>query len=323
MHVLLYQRAREELHHLELEGSRVDSVDVKEAQAWALIAIYEFLRMHYRRGWMSLGRTCRLVQLLGLHKIDSEERLTHGAETTRNNTSDEERRRTFWMSFCLDRLVSMRNNWPLAFNELVICTRLPVPEEHFQDCTTSVGGFLSQEIADQSNRDLPPFTTLIIFVTICGRCISHEQQAGVELVYGNGSSGFWDRHQWLHSLLTRNIGALTWAPVPSQNTADPMRVFAHMVAHTTLIYLYNISKSLPSESIKPVIMPDYQQDALAAAMEIVNLTRVLDELSIFKVTLSVPVSCISLTETDSSFHTLSNLFGYRVLCSAKVSDGIL
>jgi hypothetical protein len=96
-----------------------------------------------------------------------------------------------------------------------------------------------------------------------------------------------------------------------------------MVAHTTLIYLYNISKSLPSESIKPVIMPDYQQDALAAAMEIVNLTRVLDELSIFKVTLSVPVSCISLTETDSSFHTLSNLFGYRVLCSAKVSDGIL
>jgi hypothetical protein len=121
MHVLLYQRAREELHHLELEGSRVDSVDVKEAQAWTLIAIYKFLRMHYRRGWMSLGRTCRLVQLLGLHKIDSEERLTHGAETTRNNTSDEERRRTFWMSFCLDRLVSMRNNWPLAFNELVVC----------------------------------------------------------------------------------------------------------------------------------------------------------------------------------------------------------
>jgi hypothetical protein len=121
MHDVLYQRAREELHRLELEGSRVDSVDVKEAQAWTLIAIYEFLRMHYRRGWMSLGRTCRLVQLLGLHKIDSEERLTNRAETTRNDTSTEERRRTFWMAFVLDRLVSMRNNWPLAFNELVVC----------------------------------------------------------------------------------------------------------------------------------------------------------------------------------------------------------
>ncbi|KAF7172122.1 hypothetical protein CNMCM6106_006389 [Aspergillus hiratsukae] len=285
MHDVLYQRAREELHRLELEGSRVDSVDVKEAQAWSLIAIYEFLRMHYRRGWMSLGRTCRLVQLLGLHKIDSEERLTNSAETTRNDTSTEERRRTFWMAFCLDRLVSMRNNWPLAFNELVICTRLPVPEEQFQDRTTSVGGFLSQEIADQSNRDLPPFTALIIFVTICGRCISHEQQAAVELVYGNGSTGFLDRHQWLHSLLTRNIRALTRFPVPSQNRSDSMRVFAHMVAHTTVLYLYNISKSLPSEGIKPVIMPELKQDALAAAMAIVDLTRVLAELSIFKVTL--------------------------------------
>ncbi|GIK07671.1 hypothetical protein Aspvir_003337 [Aspergillus viridinutans] len=282
MHEVLYQRAREELHRLELEGSRVDSVDVKEAQAWTLIAIYEFLRMHYRRGWMSLGRTCRLVQLLGLHKIDGEERLTNSAGTRCNDTGTEERRRTFWMAFCLDRLVSMRNNWPLAFNELVICTRLPAPEEQFQDCTSSVGGFLSQEIADQSNRDLPPFTALIIFVTICGRCISHEQQAGVELVYGNGSTGFWDRHQWLRSLLTRNIAALTRVPITSQNTSDPMRVFAHMVAHTTLIYLYNISKSLPSGGIEPVIMPDFEQEALAAAMEIVNLTRVLDELSIFK-----------------------------------------
>ncbi|KAF7179620.1 hypothetical protein CNMCM7691_008668 [Aspergillus felis] len=135
MHDVLYQRSREELQRLELEGSTVDSVDVKEAQAWTLIAIYEFLR---------------------LHKIDSEERLTNSAATARNDTSTEERRRTFWMAFVLDRLVSMRNNWPLAFNELVICTRLPAPEEQFQDCTTSVGGFLSQEIADQSSRGLPP-----------------------------------------------------------------------------------------------------------------------------------------------------------------------
>jgi hypothetical protein len=121
MHDVLYQRAREKLEQLELEGSSVDTVDVNEAQAWTLVAIYEILRMHYRRGWMSLGRTCRLVQLLGLHKIDSEERLTKGVETTCNNISTEEQRRTFWMAFCLDRLVSMRNNWPLAFNELVVC----------------------------------------------------------------------------------------------------------------------------------------------------------------------------------------------------------
>jgi hypothetical protein len=101
-----------------------------------------------------------------------------------------------------------------------------------------------------------------------------------------------------------------------------MRVFADMVAHTTLLYLYNISKSLPSEGIEPVIMPDLERDALAAALEMVNLSRVLDELSIFKVTLSVGVSSIGLTETDSSSHTLPAPFGCRVLGSAKVSDGV-
>ena len=117
-----YQNARKELEDIEIQGTGLDSVDVEQAQAWILVAFYELIRAYYRRAWMSIGRACRLIQLMGLHKIDAVEKITHGAEATpRADTETEEKRRTFWMAYCLDRLVGIRNNWPLAFNELVVC----------------------------------------------------------------------------------------------------------------------------------------------------------------------------------------------------------
>lgn len=119
---MLYQNARKRLENLELQVSSLEPTNVEQAQAWLLIAIYEFTRMHYSRGWMSIGRTCRLIQLMGLHKIDCVERMSKDAESIpRSSVETEERRRTFWMAYCLDRFIGIRNDWPIAFNELAVC----------------------------------------------------------------------------------------------------------------------------------------------------------------------------------------------------------
>jgi hypothetical protein len=119
----IYLQARKELENIELQGTGLDSVDVEQAQAWTLIAFYETIRAYYRRAWMSIGRASRLVQLMGLHSIDNEGEFIEGnGRPLRNDIETEEQRRTFWMAYCLDRLVGIRNNWPLAFNELVVCT---------------------------------------------------------------------------------------------------------------------------------------------------------------------------------------------------------
>lgn len=69
-----------------------------------------------------------------------------------------------------------------------------------------------------------------------------------------------------------------------------MRLFANMAAQTVLIYLCRIMNLSPSEILKEQVMPEYNEEAQAAAKEIVNLTQFVDELSIFKVCLVKPVN---------------------------------
>lgn len=87
---------------------------------------------------MSLGRSFRLLQLMGLYKMDGADRIVnrYGIETTVDwieTTVDwietEQRRRTFWMAYCLDRLVSLHNGCALTFNEQVV-RKLPVKYRH-------------------------------------------------------------------------------------------------------------------------------------------------------------------------------------------------
>jgi hypothetical protein len=119
----VYRKSRQILETIELNDTKMESIDIEQAQAWILISIYEFTRMYYRRGWMSAGRAFRLVQLMGLYEIDGIEtsaRRRVAEPTSLSWPETEERRRTFWMAYCIDRLVSIRNRSPLTIGESVV-----------------------------------------------------------------------------------------------------------------------------------------------------------------------------------------------------------
>lgn len=72
----------------------------------------------FRRPWASTGRALRLVQLLKLNGIDSIEHLHDVSSDIYNTDAEtEEKRRTFWMAYCLDRLFCILNNSPLTVDE--------------------------------------------------------------------------------------------------------------------------------------------------------------------------------------------------------------
>lgn len=123
----LYLQTRERLEALELEESKVESIDVKQPQAWLLLAIYEMMRTTVRRGWMSAGRAFRLVQVMRLYELDGSDFSSRQPPSL--SQSDwievEEKRRTFWMAYCVDRFVSIPKGWPLTLNEQVVRTGLP------------------------------------------------------------------------------------------------------------------------------------------------------------------------------------------------------
>lgn len=112
----LYRNTRRMLEILELKTVDSDSIDIEQVQVSILLAIYEFMRSHYRRGWMSAGRAFRLIQLMRLHEIDAPDHILMQTDWIKT----EEKRRTFWMAYSLDRFISIRNGWPLTLSEQVV-----------------------------------------------------------------------------------------------------------------------------------------------------------------------------------------------------------
>lgn len=294
----LYNETRQMLEALDLSEDDMGTVRIEQVQAWLLIAHYEFARANYRRGYVSAGRAFRLVQLAKLHEVDSPESGFDG----RDPIAQEERRRTFWVAYCLDRFICMKSRWPLTLIEEVvsqpsrdnmlehmltrqICTRLPSPELAFQGGHPIQVSFLSEAIASNDHTLFSPLAECAILATICGRAMSHAQVSNVERAYGNASLDFWLRHEWLDNMLNKRLETLTsHYPVVSA-VADSMLLFAFLVAQTAIIYLADVIESLaPEQRCQPNVI-EYQKRAVAAAREIARLSKAHEHIGFFKVRL--------------------------------------
>lgn len=113
----LYDESRQMLDVLEVKGRETDITEIEHLQACLLLAIYEFMHSYDRRAWMRAGYAFRLLQLMRLFELDTPS----GAVLTPSEwITVEEKRRTFWVAFCLDRFLSIRNRWPLTLIEHLV-----------------------------------------------------------------------------------------------------------------------------------------------------------------------------------------------------------
>lgn len=116
----LYREARRLIEELEEKVTSPAKTDIEHIQAWLLLAIHEFMFIDFRRGWISAGRAFRLIQLDWFRDIDASDTVIIQAHWIEM----EQKRRTFWMAYCLDRFVSLRSGSPLTFDEQVIARPL-------------------------------------------------------------------------------------------------------------------------------------------------------------------------------------------------------
>lgn len=103
-----------------------DDIAIEYIQAWLLLGHFELLRVGEHQAMLTASRCSRLVLLARLFHIDrdsSTDAALESAETTTSPSSFshvEERRRTFWVAFCLDRLLCSRNEYPLSLQEEMV-----------------------------------------------------------------------------------------------------------------------------------------------------------------------------------------------------------
>jgi hypothetical protein len=119
---LLYYEARRLIRDPEEGLASPATTEIEHVQAWLLLAIHELMFIDFRRGWITAGHAFRLIQLDWARYIN-EDRDSECAST--QWVEAEQKRRTFWMAYCLDRFMSLRSGSPPTFSEQVTKTQPP------------------------------------------------------------------------------------------------------------------------------------------------------------------------------------------------------
>lgn len=131
---IMYMRARRALN--DLLDTTLDTLNlhrISTLQALILLSTYEFLHAIFGHAWMNCGRTARMSVYFNLMRFDEPHLVCKQTlQEPKDWIDQEERRRTFWAAFILDRFASLGTGWAATFNEDDITTFLPGPEDEFQ-----------------------------------------------------------------------------------------------------------------------------------------------------------------------------------------------
>ncbi|RYP37533.1 hypothetical protein DL768_010853 [Monosporascus sp. mg162] len=284
---ILYARTLEQLRSLEAAEFPDESEDARldQAKAWILITIYEFMQDTIQRAWASSGRAIRLVQLLKLNRLDDTDANLDAGFGVHPDilVKKEEKRRTFWMAFCLDRFSCALDGLPLTLTEQLISTRLPSPESAFQSGIPIVMPFLLEVMTGSDTNILSPFVECIVFSALWGRGLAHQQHATVEHIYGDVSSEFWQRQLTLDDTLSRRLQQLQRNYPQASINADSMLLFTIMMVQATTLSLCSVAESI-SSSVEgsASLVSEYQQRAQVSVKEVAQLSKHLMHFNLFK-----------------------------------------
>ncbi|KGO55387.1 Transcription factor, fungi [Penicillium expansum] len=260
----LYTRARSGIEALNHDIESTSAACLQAAQAWLLLTHYEFRYMTYRRAWLTAGRAFRIIQLAKLHEIDRLNDVSINMAHPEAWAEAEEKRRTYWLAYCLDRFLNISDEWPLSLHEEVLCVYLPVSESDFQHSRPVLMDSLYDEIETSGQKMLPPFAETIVLITLCWHSVAFQRAAhGDKTSPTDGDT--WNRHTRLYQMVQQRL-MLVSLPPSSPELHDPMRLFTNMLANAAVIWFYNIMETLHVEIDEEIILvPLYSAYEIAHA----------------------------------------------------------
>lgn len=108
-----------------------------QAAVWIIFQAYVMADMSEM--WVFLGKACRLASLLGWDRVDSTRTVASPfAPAPKDFQEKEERRKTIWALFYLDRAMSSLCGWPVAIDDNLFMVNFPIDDEAFQSSTPDV-----------------------------------------------------------------------------------------------------------------------------------------------------------------------------------------
>ena len=298
---IFYRRARKYVELDEMKSRGEVFVSLARAQTWTLICAYEFKMMHFPRAWMSVGRAGRLALMMGLNRIDGAGLdVKQALPPPRDITETEERRRTFWMAYCVDRYASIGTGWPIAIDErdvrlrferviaklslmlisTQIMTCLLVSEEVYESGTTQKAPTLEDAMRPQQAAQFSSFAGVVLVTHFFGLNLTHLHRPEPNQQEHDLKGPFWKRHRTVDNDLLKIALQLPSNLRLPAGIRNPNIVFLNFALHTSIICLHQVAifKAEKNQLSKKIVEQSRTSCILAAAeiASVIQLTSHLD-----------------------------------------------
>lgn len=248
------------------------------------------------------------VSRIGLHRIDGNGLdVKQCLPPPRDWTEREERRRTFWMSFCQDRYASIGTGWPMTIDERDIMTNLPASEEAFNLSRPEQTQTLADAMSPAGATKLSAFGGIVLMATLFGRNLTHLHRPDVDDRDHDMNGEFWKRHRLLDNILLNTSLCLPSQLKLPAGLNDPNIVFTNMNIHTSTICLHQAAIFKADKNIlPPTVSAESKVRCITAANEIASIMRMTSHLDLSAVSRRQPVilRTILMHLVDESFHFL-------------------
>lgn len=312
-----YQRSRKYIQQDEMKGHGESMITVSHCQTWILLATYEFKLMYFPRAWMSAGRACRMTQMMGLHRLDGAGLdVKQCLPPPKDWTEKEERRRTFWMAFCVDRYSSIGTGWPMTLEEKDIMTTLPAEEEAYELNRASTSPTLAEAMGPSGAAKLTGFSGVILMACLFGRNLTHLHRPGPDDADDDLNGEFWKRHRILDNILLNTALALPMTLRLPSGLNDPNIVFLNMCIHTSTICLHQAAIFKADKNRMPVrISAESKVRCITAAAEIASIMRQICHMDLSAVSTNNPLAKLANT---NMFLQMNPFISFCLYVSARV-----
>ncbi|KAI1003466.1 hypothetical protein K3495_g4741 [Podosphaera aphanis] len=273
---VFYERARRYIEMAEMKGHGESFVSLQYAQTWGLICNYEARKMYFTRSWMSTGQMVRMVQMLGLWRLDHDESSAkESLQPPKDWVELEERRRTFWAAFYSDRFVSSGSGWPMIIQEHEIFTNLPSSEAAFEVGVPETSTSLAQALTPEGTSRLSTYGCVLLTAAYFGHFFQHVRGTGPSNHPEDIQNGeFWKRHRRMENALSNTYIYLPDSLRLPAGIRDMNVIFIHMNIQASIIGLHRTAVTTAGRyNIDPVFVRQSQARTFMAAEEIVSILR--------------------------------------------------
>lgn len=282
-HEVFYRRARQYGDSDEMKGFGEHFITIGHAQAWALMASYEAKCMLFTRAAISGAKCVRLVNMMGLDRLDGDpDEVPPTLAAPMNWVELEERRRVFWGAFTIDAHASISTGWPNLVNSEDITTRLPAPEEAFITGRQEEAPYL-HEVYQGANYS--GFAGMVVICQVFKIILHHVHRSKPsdrpeDVMNGN----FWMRHRDLDNKLSSLFMFLPEKLRLPQNIRDPAATHSNLNMHASIICLHHAAiEKVDKHNLPGTIKQTSIYRLRSAAEAIVNIIKVTSHTpSIFK-----------------------------------------